>query len=191
MRLFLRFFFLFLFGERSRPYEQYAVQTDALFSIGPIDVLPKELLIIVIGLFLLIGTAVALRTTKMGKAMRAVADSNDLAASTGIDVDRVITTVWLVGGALVTAGAVFFGLNSQISWLMGTQLLLLVLAAVTLGGLGTDYGAMVGALLIGVFTFMVTLWVAPELKNVGALLALIVILLFRPEGIFGRSERIG
>jgi len=74
---------------------------------------------------------------------------------------------------------------------MGTQLLLLVLAAVTLGGLGTDYGAMVGALLIGVFTFMVTLWVAPELKNVGALLALIAILLVRPQGIFGRSERIG
>jgi neutral amino acid transport system permease protein len=191
LALFLRFFFLFLFGERSRPYEQYAVQTDPLFSIGPIDVLPKELLIIVIGLFLLIGTAVALRKTKMGKAMRAVADSNDLAASTGIDVDRVITTVWFVGGALVTAGAVFFGLNSQISWLMGTQLLLLVLAAVTLGGLGTDYGAMVGALLIGVFTFMVTLWVAPELKNVGALLALIVILLVRPQGLFGRSERIG
>ena len=191
LALFLRFFFLFLFGERSRPYEQYAVQTKALFSIGPIDVLPKELLIIVVGLSLLIGTAVALRTTKMGKAMRAVADSNDLAASTGIDVDRVITTVWFVGGSLVTAGAVFFGLNSQISWLMGTQLLLLVLAAVTLGGLGTDYGAMVGALLIGVFTFMVTLWVAPELKNVGALLALIVILMFRPQGIFGRSERIG
>ena len=191
LALFLRFFFLFLFGERSRPYEQYAVQTKALFSIGPIDVLPKELLIIVVGLSLLIGTAVALRTTKMGKAMRAVADSNDLAASTGIDVDRVITTVWFVGGSLVTAGAVFFGLNSQISWLMGTQLLLLVLAAVTLGGLGTDYGAMVGALLIGVFTFMVTLWVAPELKNVGALLALIVILMLRPQGIFGRSERIG
>jgi branched-chain amino acid transport system permease protein len=191
LALFLRFFFLFLFGERSRPYEQYAVQTEPMFSIGPIDVLPKELLIIVVGLFLLIGTAVALRKTKMGKAMRAVADSNDLAASTGIDVDRVITTVWFVGGSLVTAGAVFFGLNSQISWLMGTQLLLLVLAAVTLGGLGTDYGAMVGALLIGVFTFMVTLWVAPELKNVGALLALIVILMLRPQGLFGRSQRIG
>ncbi len=191
LALFLRFFFLFLFGERSRPYEQYAVQTEPLFSLGPVDVLPKELLIIVVGLFLLIGTAVALRKTKMGKAMRAVADSNDLAASTGIDVDRVITTVWFVGGALVTAGAVFFGLNSQISWLMGTQLLLLVLAAVTLGGLGTDYGAMVGALLIGVFTFIVTLWIAPELKNVGALFALIVILLFRPQGLFGRSQRIG
>ena len=191
LALFLRFFFLFLFGERSRPYEQYAVQTKILFSVGPVDVLPKELIIIVVGLFLLIGTAVALRRTKLGKAMRAVADSNDLAASTGIDVDRVVTSVWFVGGTLVTAGAVFFGLNSQINWLMGQQLLLLVFAAVTLGGLGTDFGAMVGGLVIGIFTFMATLVVAPELKNVGALLVMILILMFRPQGIFGRAERIG
>ena len=191
LALFLRFLFLFLFGERSRPYEQYAVQTDVLFSVGPIDVLPKELLIIVISTALLVGTALALRMTKMGKAMRAVADSNDLAASTGIDVDRVVTTVWFVGGSLVTAGAVFFGLNSQINWLMGQQLLLLVFAAVTLGGLGTDFGAMVGGLVIGVFTFMATLWLAPELKNVGALVVMIVILMIRPQGIFGRKERIG
>jgi branched-chain amino acid transport system permease protein len=191
LALFLRFFFLFLFGERSRPYEEYAVQTDILFSVGPIDVLPKELIIIVVSTVLLVGTALALRMTKLGKAMRAVADSNDLAASTGIDVDRVVTAVWFVGGSLVTAGAIFFGLNSQINWLMGQQLLLLVFAAVTLGGLGTDFGAMVGALVIGVFTYMVTLWVAPELKNVGALLAMIVILMVRPQGIFGRKERIG
>jgi neutral amino acid transport system permease protein len=191
LALFLRFFFLFLFGERSRPYEEYAVQTDILFTVGPIDVLPKELIIIVVSTILLVGTALALRMTKLGKAMRAVADSNDLAASTGIDVDRVVTAVWFVGGSLVTAGAIFFGLNSQINWLMGQQLLLLVFAAVTLGGLGTDFGAMVGALVIGVFTYMVTLWVAPELKNVGALLAMIVILMVRPQGIFGRKERIG
>ena len=85
----------------------------------------------------------------------------------------------------------FFGLNSQINWLMGQQLLLLVFAAVTLGGLGTDYGAMAGSLVIGIFTFIATLVVAPELKNVGALLAMIAILLIRPQGIFGRSERIG
>jgi neutral amino acid transport system permease protein len=191
LALFFRFFFLFIFGERSRPFDQYAVQTDILFSIGPVNVLPKEFLIIVVATALLVGTALALRMTKMGKAMRAVADSNDLAASTGIDVDRVVTTVWFVGGSLVTAGAVFFGLTSQINWLMGQQLLLLVFAAVTLGGLGTDFGAMVGGLVIGVFTFMATLWVAPELKNVGALFVMIIILMVRPQGIFGRKERIG
>ncbi len=191
LALFLRFFFLFLFSERSRPYEQYAVQTESLFTLGPVDVLPKEFVIIVVCSIMLVGTAIALRATKLGKAMRAVADSNDLAASSGIDVDRVITSVWFVGGALVTVGAVFFGLNSQINWLMGQGLLLLVFAAVTLGGLGTDYGAMAGSLVIGVFTFITTLVVAPELKNVGALVVMIIILMIRPQGIFGRRERIG
>lgn len=191
LALFLRFLFLFLFGERSRPFEDYAVQTKKLFSLGPIDVLPKELTIIVVSSAMLIGVAMALRMTKLGKAMRAVADNENLAASTGIDVDRTVSFVWFLGGALVTVGAVFFGLNSQISWLMGQQLLLLVFAAVTLGGLGTDFGAMVGSLAIGTMTFMSTLFIPPELKNVGALVVMILILMVRPQGIFGRSERIG
>jgi neutral amino acid transport system permease protein len=191
LALFLRFLFLFIFGERSRPFDDYAVQTKKLFSIGPINVLPKELFIIIISVALLVGVAMALRMTKLGKAMRAVADNENLAASTGIDVDRTVSLVWFLGGALVTVGAVFFGLNSQVSWIMGQQLLLLVFAAVTLGGLGTDFGAMVGSLVIGTLTFMSTLIIPPELKNVGALFVMILILLVRPQGIFGRPERLG
>jgi neutral amino acid transport system permease protein len=191
LALFLRFLFLFIFGERSRPFDDYAVQTKKLFSIGPVNVLPKELFIIVVSVALLVGVALALRMTKLGKAMRAVADNENLAASTGIDVDRTVSLVWFLGGALVTVGAVFFGLNSQISWIMGQQLLLLVFAAVTLGGLGTDFGAMVGSLVIGTLTFMSTLLIPPELKNVGALFVMILILLVRPQGIFGRPERLG
>jgi neutral amino acid transport system permease protein len=191
LALFLRFLFLFIFGERSRPFDDYAVQTKKLFSIGPIDVLPKELVIIVVSTLLLVGVALALRMTKLGTAMRAVADNDNLAASTGIDVDRTVSLVWFLGGGLVTVGAVFFGLNSQVSWIMGQQLLLLVFAAVTLGGLGTDFGAMVGSLAIGAMTFLSTLVIPPELKNVGALVVMIGILMVRPQGIFGRPDRIG
>jgi len=191
LALFLRFLFLFRFGERSRPYDDYAVQTEPFFSVGPVDVLPKEFVIILVGGAILVGVGLALQYTKMGKAMRAVSDSNDLAASTGIDVNRVVSAVWFAGGALAALGAIFFGLNSQISWLMGQQLLLLVFAAVTLGGLGTFFGATVGSLIIGVLTFLSTLVAAPELKNVGALFIMIVILMVRPQGIFGRRERIG
>jgi branched-chain amino acid transport system permease protein len=74
---------------------------------------------------------------------------------------------------------------------MGFQLLLLVFAGLTLGGLGTDFGAMVGSLVIGVFIFLSSLVVAPELKNVGALIVMIIVLMVRPQGIFGRRERIG
>ncbi len=74
---------------------------------------------------------------------------------------------------------------------MGFDLLLLIFAAVTLGGLGTAYGALVGSLVVGIFIELSTLVVAPELKSVGALMILIIILLVRPQGILGRAERVG
>jgi branched-chain amino acid transport system permease protein len=191
LAIFLRYLILYQFGDRSRAYGDYAVQTDPLITFGPISLIPKDVVMIVISLIVLIGVAVALRRTKLGKAMRAVSDNPDLASSTGIDVNRIITLVWMMGGALVTLGAVFQGLSEQVNWLMGLQLLLLIFAGVTLGGLGTDFGAMVGSVIVGALIFLSTLWVAPELKNLGALLVLIVILMIRPQGIFGRKERIG
>ena len=191
LAILLRYIVLYQFGERRRPYDDYAVQLDTLFEIGPVTVVPKDFIMIVVSASVLIGVGLALRYTKIGKAMRAVADNRDLAASTGIDVNRVITLVWFTAGVLVTLGGVFQGLSEQVQWLMGLQLLLLVFAGVTLGGLGTDFGAMVGSLVVGVFIFLSTLVVAPELKNVGALLVMIGILMVRPQGIFGRRERIG
>jgi neutral amino acid transport system permease protein len=191
LAIFLRYAILYQFGDRRRPYDDYAVQTDALITIGPLSVSPKDFVMITVSLVVLLAVAILLRRTKLGKAMRAVSDNPDLAASTGIDVNRVITVVWFMAGVLVTLGGVFQGLSEQVQWLMGFQLLLLVFAGVTLGGLGTDFGAMVGSLVVGVFVFLSTLVVAPELKNVGALLVLIAILMVRPHGIFGRKERIG
>lgn len=196
----LRYFVLYIFRDRRRPYAQYAVQTENLIEIGPLGVSPKDTIMIVLSTVILIGVAMVLRFTKLGKAMRAVSDNPDLAASTGIDVNRVITLVWFMAGVLVTLGAVFQGLSEQTHWLMGNQLLLLIFAGVTLGGLGTTYGAMVGSIVIGTFLFTITTrfpfmgdqaWVAPELKNVGALSVMIIILMIRPQGIFGRRERIG
>ena len=148
----------------------------------------------------LVGVAMLIRYTKLGKAMRAVSDNPDLAASTGIDVNRVITGVWMLAGALVTLGAIFQGLFQLVAWDMGNQLLLLVFAAVTLGGLGTTYGAMVGSLVIGVLIYLSPVFyppgwkdplIAPEMKNVGALIVMILLLMVRPQGLFGRKERIG
>jgi branched-chain amino acid transport system permease protein len=187
----LRYGILYQFGDRSRPYDDYAVQTDPLFELGPVRFVPKDVVIIVLSVLVLLAVTAMLRLTKLGKAMRAVSDNPDLAASSGIDVQRVITLVWFLAGVLVTLGGIFQGLSELISWDMGFQILLLVFAAVTLGGLGTDFGVIVGSLVVGVFVYVSTLIVPPELKNVGALLVLIVILMIRPHGIFGRKERIG
>src|SRR3546814_1498095 len=103
-----------------------------------------------ISLTVLIIVVVLLQAPRVGKSMRAVADNPDLAASSGIDVDRVILFVWAAGGALAALGGVLLGLGEQVSWEMGFKQLLLIFAGVTLGGLGTAYGALVGSFIIGV-----------------------------------------
>jgi len=181
--------FQLVFGEVFRPYRQFNVQQG--IDIGPIVTAPKNLWIIGIILVAIVGTASVLQFTRIGKAMRAVSDNPDLAASSGIDVDRVILFVWALGGGLAALGGVLFGLQQQVQFEMGFRLLLLMFAGITLGGLGTAYGALVGSFVVGMFIEMSTLVVPTELKNVGALAVLIVVLLFRPQGILGRAERIG
>lgn len=189
MATLFRYLFLYLFGGRTRPYADYAVQKAV--DIGPVAIAPKDLISIGLSVIVLIGVGLLLNRTKIGKAMRAVADNRDLAASSGIDVDRVILFVWAAGGGLAALGGVMFGVTEQVSYQMGFRLLLLMFAGVTLGGLGTAYGALVGSLIVGIFVQVSTLWVPVELKNVGALAILILILLVRPQGILGQAERVG
>jgi branched-chain amino acid transport system permease protein len=181
--------FQLLFGGVFRPYRQYYRQDG--IDIGPITTTPKILWMIALILVVIVGIATLLQYTRIGKAMRAVADNGDLAASSGIDVDRVILFVWALGGGLAALGGILFGLQQQVQFEMGFKLLLLMFAGITLGGLGTAYGALVGSFVVGMFIEMSTLVVPTELKNVGALLVLIVVLLVRPQGILGRAERIG
>jgi neutral amino acid transport system permease protein len=132
-----------------------------------------------------------IQRTRLGKAMRAVSDNVDLAETTGIDVKRVILAVWIMAGSLAALGGIFLGAVENVQWLMGFRLLLLIFAAVILGGIGTAFGAMVGGIIIGIVTEMSILFSPGELKMAWGLAALIVVLLFRPQGIFGERERIG
>jgi branched-chain amino acid transport system permease protein len=150
-----------------------------------------DLASIVIALAVLVLVAVMLQRTKIGKAMRAVADNRDLAASSGINVNRVILVVWMMGGALAALGGVLLGLSDEVQWDMGFRLLLLMFAGVTLGGLGTAYGALLGSIVVGVFVQMSTLVIPNDVKYVGGLLLLIVILIVRPQGILGSRVRVG
>ena len=139
----------------------------------------------------LLGFGWFLTRTRIGKATRAVSDNASLAASTGIDVEQIIRIVWVVASALTGLSGVFIGLYFQASWDTGFSILLLLFAAVTLGGLGTAFGAAVGALIVGMFVELSTLVIPPDLKFAGALIVLILVLLFRPQGVLGRKQRIG
>ncbi|HEU5083015.1 MAG TPA: branched-chain amino acid ABC transporter permease [Acidimicrobiales bacterium] len=190
MSLVLRYVFLYQFGGRTRPFGDYAIQTDTLEYFG-VTMVRKDLWIIGVSVLLLVLVALALQGTRIGKATRAVADNKDLAESSGIDVEKVILVVWSAGTALAAVGGIFLGLSEQVNWQGGFQLLLLMFAGVTLGGLGTAYGALVGSIIVGLAVQLSTLVISSELKNVAALLILALILLVRPQGILGRKERVG
>jgi len=145
----------------------------------------------VASLLVLAGVGLMLKRTRAGKAIRAVSDNRDLAESSGIDVSRVVLNVWLLAGGLAALGGVFFGLAQLVSWDMGFKLLLLMFAAVILGGLGTAYGVIAGSLVVGIVAQVSTIWLPVELQNAWALVVLILVLLVRPQGIFGRRERVG
>ncbi|WP_259400570.1 branched-chain amino acid ABC transporter permease [Microbispora sp. H13382] len=189
LALFLRYVFLFFFGGEGAPYAEYNAQPG--IQVGPISAAPKNFIAMGIELAVLVVVGVALLKTRVGKAARAVADNPALAASSGINVDGVIRIIWTVGGAVAALAGVMLGLAQNVSYQMGFQVLLLVFAGVTLGGLGTAFGALVGSIVVGLFIQLSTVVVPTELKTVGALLVLILVMLFRPQGILGRRERIG
>ncbi|MDB0005703.1 branched-chain amino acid ABC transporter permease [Ilumatobacteraceae bacterium] len=184
-----RYVILFFFGGRAKRFTDYQIQSQ--WDLGWFRLAPKDLVLMIIAMLVLLGVALGLQVTRMGKAMRAVSDNRDLAESTGIDVEKVIRQVWIFGSALAGLGGVLFGLTESINWEMGFRVLLLMFAGVTLGGLGTAYGALFGSIIVGLFIQLSTLIIPTDMKNVGALIMLIVILLVRPQGLFGRRERIG
>lgn len=187
--IFLRYLYLFLFGGRTRQYAQYAGQPGLEF--GPVSITPKALVAGAFAILLLAAAIYWLLRTRAGKASRAIADNPSLASASGINVEGVINVVWMIGAGLAAFGGIMLGLTQGVSWVSGFQVLLLTFAAVTLGGLGTAFGAIVGSLVVGLFIQLSTLVVPTELKYVGALLLLIVVLLVRPQGILGRTERVG
>jgi branched-chain amino acid transport system permease protein len=190
LSILLRYIFNFQFGGLTRTYAQFTLQRSGL-EIGPVSIVPRDLIGMIISIVALLGVALFLLRTRIGKATRAVSDNRDLAESSGIDVNRVITFVWAAGAGLAALGGILQGLSEQVSWQMGFQLLLLMFAGVTLGGLGTAFGALVGSMVVGMVMELSTLWIPSEFKTVTALAILIVILLVRPQGILGQAERIG
>ena len=189
LSIMLRNIFLFQFGGRTKQLSSYSKQTN--LEIGPIGITPRDLTTAILGVIILVSVALFLQRSRLGKAIRAVSDNVQLASATGIDTRKVIKLVWFAGGALAATGGIFRGLDEQVSFSMGSDLLFLMFAGITLGGLGSAFGALIGGFLIGIFVEMSSLFVPSELKVAPALFILIVVLIFRPQGILGKSQRVG
>lgn len=135
----------------------------------------------------LVALAVVLRKTRIGRAMRAIADDPSLAAVRGIDRDRVIRWAWIISAAMTAVGGTLIGLDSTIDPQMGWNYIVIVFAAAILGGIGNPMAAVPGALVLGVVEELSALMIPPVYKSAVAFGVMSVLLLVRPEGLFGRA----
>ena len=189
LSIFLRSLFQYFIGGGNYSYSQYT--TAAPFSVGPVLITWTQVGVSLIALVVLVVAGLVLARARLGKAIRAVADNPALASASGINVDKVIRVVWIGGTALAGLSGVGLGLTQGFNYQFGFKILLLIFAAVVLGGLGTIWGALAGSFIIGLLIEVSTIVVPAELKYVSALAVLIVVLVVRPQGILGRRERIG
>jgi branched-chain amino acid transport system permease protein len=135
-----------------------------------------------------------LTRTRIGRATRAVSDNPALASATGINPDKIVRIVWTMSTGFAGLAGLMYGLSvGTFGWNTGMQMLLLMFAAVTLGGLGTAFGALAGSIVIGIVVEMSPLipGMPNDLRYATALAILILVLLLRPQGLLGRRERIG
>lgn len=184
----IRYIFTILFGANARQFSQYAAQAPTI-DLGIIAVRPKDLVISGVAIVVLIGVGLFLQRSRLGTAIRAVSDNHDLSVASGINDQRVILMVWMLSGGLGAISGVMLGSADFVGWSMGQRVLLVMFAAVLLGGLGTIYGAMLGGLFVGIVSDLSTLWLDADLKIVVALGTLVLVLLFRPQGVFGVKAR--
>ena len=163
----------------------YTMSQGATYTLGGLILTGVQLVIIGLSLAFMVGLHLLLRYTRFGKAMRATAADRTLARNCGIRTDRVITLACLITGALCGVAGTVFAINSGSFGATSADLfLVLILAAVFLGGPGQPYGAMLGALVIGVATEVSAVFITSDYKYVSAFVILLVILAVRPRGIF-------
>lgn len=191
LSIFIRhLYLLFATGKvQNFPLELQRRQTYLFF-----DMTPRNLKVLILGILVMILIGLLLTYTKLGKAMRAVRDSEELSSVSGINSDNIILITWISSSMLAGLAGVFQATINDVRWNMGFLILLLIFAGTVLGGIGTSFGAMVGGLIIGILV-QVSVGLPfmeghTEAKNAVALGIMIVILLFRPQGIFGQKERI-
>jgi branched-chain amino acid transport system permease protein len=184
----IRYIYLFFIDGTTKSY------TGGLASVivvGPVRLTQGSLLTFFMAIGVLVLFALFLTRTRVGRATRAVSDNISLAEASGIDSGKIIQIVWILGSALAALGGILLALYRQVSWAMGFEILLLIFAAVTLGGLGSAYGALLGSFIVGILVELSALILPPDLKYASALFLMIIVLIFRPQGVLGSKQRVG
>jgi len=181
LALFIRNGIIFMWGGSNKNYNVSV--TPALDILG-IKLPQNQLLVLFLAVFAILALHYLLQNTKIGKAMRAVADDQELARVSGINVDGVIFWTWVITGSLTSLGGSMYGLITAVRPNMGWFLILPLFASVILGGIGNPYGAIAAAFIISIAQEVSTPWLGSQYKQGVALLLMILVLLIRPKGLF-------
>jgi branched-subunit amino acid ABC-type transport system permease component len=171
-----------------------SIDQTAVFDLGLVRISPGQAVAVAITLITVPAVAYFLARTTIGKEMRAVADNRDLAAVSGIDVERMGTLVWTLAGALAGIGGIMFAVvQGTVDPNIGAQVLFMIFTTAVLGGIGSAYGALAGGYVLGLVMELST-WegffggLEARFKPVLAFVALILLLLYRPQGLFGKAR---
>ena len=181
LALFVRSAILFIWGSSNQSYDLPLVQA---IKLGDLRIAYYRLVVIGLAIAAIIGLHFLLQKTKIGKAMRAVADNIDLARVSGINVERVVIWTWVITGLLTALAGGMYGLITTVRPNMGWFLILPMFASVILGGIGNPYGAILGALIIGIAQELSVPLLGSQYKLGVALFIMVIILLVRPQGLF-------
>ncbi|MFB2969534.1 branched-chain amino acid ABC transporter permease [Aerosakkonema sp. BLCC-F183] len=189
LALFIRNGIIFIWGGSN---QSYALPVAEAIDIFGVKVAFYRIVVVILAILAIVALHLLLQNTKIGKAMRAVADNVDLARVTGINVDRVVIWTWAIAGILTALGGGMYGLITGIRPNMGWFLILPMFASVILGGIGNPYGAIAGAFVIGIAQEVTAgigqqfniPFLGPEYKLAVALAIMVIVLLVRPQGLF-------
>lgn len=191
----LRGFIQYIWGTEvehfPRVSKKFFIWTVDLFHLQDVQVrVPPDMIFVAIAAIVLtLATYLFLNMTRWGKAMRAAADNEDLARVTGIDVERTNMLTWVIGGGMAAAAGILFAAGQgQLLTISGWKILIPLFAAVVAGGIGNPYGAFLGAIFVGVVGEVSTAWLDPSYKPAVFFAAIIILLLVRPNGLFGESR---
>lgn len=161
----------------------------AILLPGNVRVMPDQVFLLGLTIVVVVVLHLFMTRTRTGIAMRGVAESPDLARVSGINVDRIITWVWVIGASGAALGGVLYGMTVQLRPELGFGLILPLFAAAILGGAGSLYGAVLAGMIVGLSENLSVMIIPTTYKPAVPFLLILAILYFRPEGIFGERTR--
>lgn len=168
----------------------YRTPVQYVKHVGPFLLTINQMIVMAIAVVLMLSVHILLKTTRLGKSMRAMSDNASLAMTSGIDTQRITTITWFLSGTMAGLAGTVLGISEgNLTPASGELFLFVIFAAVIVGGVGSIYGAMAGAVIIGLATEISASFINASYKLDVAFVMLILTLLFKPSGVFARSGK--